>query len=235
MIDSILAAFTVDAALSGEAAASTSLSRLLIALGAALALGCLVGAAYWLVQRRRRPPAAFALILALLPPTIAAIILLVGANIASAFSLSGAFSLIRFRSTPGDPKDIVWVLFCMAVGLAAGLGYPLYALIIALALTGAMVLLEGSRFGAADDTGRVLRVTIPENLDYGAAFADLLPEYTRSANLVKVKTAELGSLFVLEYAVVLKADDREKSFIDALRCRNGNLPISLYRDAAEKD
>ena len=80
--------------------------------------------------------ANFPITLIMLPVIIAIIILLVGNNIATAFSLAGAFSIIRFRSAPGDPKDIAYVFFTLAVGLTCGMGYIGYGLIFTIILLG---------------------------------------------------------------------------------------------------
>jgi len=202
---------------------------LLVALGTALGLGLLLALIYRKTHRGKTSSGGFTLTLAILPPTIAAIIMLVGTNIASAFSLAGAFSIIRFRSAPGDPKEIGYVLFCMAVGLASGMGFPVHALVIAILLGGAMLALESSGIGSTKEQERLLKITIPENLDHEDAFLDIFQRYTVSHTLNRLKTSELGSLYVLEYAVLLKNGIKEKQLMDELRTRNGNLTISMLR------
>jgi hypothetical protein len=204
---------------------------MMAALGTAFALGLLVSLVYMKTHSTASPSQSFALALVLLPAVIAIIILLVGNNVARAFSLVGAFSIIRFRSTPGDPKDITYVLFSMAVGLAAGMGFLLYAAVVGVVLCAVMVLLELCHYGRPRGTEKILKITIPENLDFQNAFAGVLQKYTQSATLKKLKTADLGSLYELNYAVVTKDGFSDKDFIDELRCRNGNLNITLVLDA----
>jgi len=141
--------------------------------------------------------------------------------------MAGAFSIIRFRSTPGSSRDITYVLFSMAVGLACGLGYVLYAGIVAILFCVAIVTLELMNFGSTKTTLEILKVTIPEDLDYKDALTDVLKRYTKSHKLLKVRTTNLGSLYELVYSVITKVDTDEKEFIDELRCRNGNLNITL--------
>lgn len=204
---------------------------LLIALGVAFCLGLAISLVYMKTHKTKSPSQSFALTLVLLPAVITVIILLVGGSVARAFSLAGAFSIIRFRSTPGDPKDITYVLFSMAVGLAAGMGYMLYAVTVAVALCAAMVILELIKFGKTGTTEKLLKITVPENLDYEGAFDSVLQKYTKSARLQRVKTSDLGSLYELCYGVVTKESLGDKAFIDELRCRNGNLNITLVLDA----
>ncbi|MDR0862184.1 MAG: DUF4956 domain-containing protein [Oscillospiraceae bacterium] len=208
-----------------------TLPTLLAALGTAFAVGLLISFVYIKTHASKMPSQSFALTLVLLPAVVTIIILLVGNNIARAFSLAGAFSIIRFRSAPGDAKDITYVLFSMAVGLAAGMGFLLYAAVAGILLCAVVVLLEACKYGKSASTAKTLKITIPENLDYQGAFDDIFDQYAASASLIKVKTTELGSLFELTYSVVAKNDQSEKDFIDALRCRNGNLNITLALDA----
>ncbi len=208
-----------------------TLGGLLLALGVALVLGFMISFTYRKASTGKNPSQSFSLTLILLPVVVTVIILLVGNSVARAFSLAGAFSIIRFRSAPGDSKDITYVLFSMAVGLAAGMGYLLYGAIITVLLCLVMIGLEAVKFGQSKGTDKLLKITIPEDLDYQDAFEEVLQKYTLSAKLQKVKTTELGSLYELLYSVVTKDEIKEKDFIDELRCRNGNLSITLVLDA----
>ena len=208
-----------------------SLPGMLIALGVAFVLGMAVSLVYIKTQKNRQPSESFALTLVILPVVISVIILLVGNNVARAFSLAGAFSIIRFRSAPGNPKDITYVLLCMAVGLATGMGFVAYAVVVALILCGIMLLLELTKFGQSKGQAKTLKITIPEDLNYEHSFDDILAEYTQSSTLRKVRTMDLGSLFELNYSVMMKKDVSEKAFLDEIRSRNGNLNINLVLDA----
>ncbi|MCX7772344.1 MAG: DUF4956 domain-containing protein [Clostridia bacterium] len=177
----------------------------------------------------------FALTLVMVPTVIAVIILLIGSNVARAFSLAGAFSIIKFRSAPGDPKDIAYVLFTLAAGLACGVGYYVYAVLFTFVLCILMFILSLFGFGSSRIAQKLLKITIPEDLNYEEAMDEVLKEYTRYYELKKVRTTDLGSLYELVYNVDLDVNKSQKAFIDALRCRNGNLNItlSMRADAAE--
>lgn len=206
-------------------------SSLLSALATAFCLGLLVSVVYMKTHRDKTPSQSFALTLVMLPAVITIIILLVGNNVARAFSLAGAFSIIRFRSAPGDPKDITYVLFSMAIGLACGMGYIFYGILMAFLLCAAMFALEMLKFGRITTTRKLLKITIPEDLDYQNAFDGVLNKYTLLHNLTKVKTTDLGSLYELVYTITTKDTVNEKEFIDEIRCRNGNLNITLIMNA----
>lgn len=208
--------------------ASVTLSGLLIALFTALLLGLAISAVYQKTKRQSTTNGSFSLTLVILPVIITVIILLVGNNVARAFSLAGAFSIIRFRSAPGDPKDIAYVLLCMAVGLAAGMGFIVYAILVTLLLIITLIVLDLTSFGASKMTERLLKISLPENVD-PEALASTLARYTERAVLERIKTTDLGSLYELTYSVRMKANMNPKDFIDELRCHNGNLNIALMR------
>lgn len=177
----------------------------------------------------------FSLTLILLPMIIALIILLIGSNVARAFSLAGAFSIVRFRSAPGNPKDITYVFFSMASGLACGVGYFGYALLFTVILCLIMIVLGYIDFGKRKTTEKILKISIPENLNFEGVFDEILERYTENYTLSKVKTINMGSLYELDYAICMKNETEQKKFIDELRCKNGNLNItlSLVGDKAE--
>lgn len=225
MFDSIFATAT------SATEATLTMGNLLVALLAAVATGIVISLVYMKTHKDSNPSQSFALTMVILPAVISVIILLVGSNIARAFSLAGAFSIIRFRSAPGDPKDIAYVLLSLAVGLACGMGYLAYGVIFTVVVCLVMLLLDVLKFGQSKTTGKLLKIVIPENLDYENALEDVLNQYTESHNLLKVKTADLGSVYELVYKVTTRRDIKEKDFIDELRCRNGNLNITLVMNA----
>jgi len=165
--------------------------------------------------------------LVLLPAIVQVIIMLVNKNIGAGIAVAGAFSLVRFRSIPGTAREIGSLFFAMALGFVTGLGYLFYAFVFLLFVGGASLLLTQLSFGE-DGSVRVLKIKIPESLDYEGVFDDIFAKYTRSVRLEKVTTTDMGSLFELTYAVRLKSSS--KAFIDELRCRNGNLNITLSRN-----
>jgi hypothetical protein len=207
--------------------ANITFAGTLIIIAASLILGLFISLIYMQTHKKESYSTGFTIALIMLPAIIAMIILLVGNNVARAFSLAGAFSLIRFRSAPGDSKDIAYVFFSLGVGLACGMGYIGYAALFAVILCGVMVILSASKFGGGRVSPMRLKIVMPESLDYQGAFDDILGRYTESYKLTKVKTAEFGSLFEIVFDVVLKRDADTKSFIDNLRCKNGNMSVVL--------
>lgn len=126
-------------------------------------------------------------------------------------------------------REISGVFLSMALGLATGMGYVGLAVVAFVILAAALALLTAVNFGQRSESERVLKITIPESLDYDGLFDDLFDQYTRSHTLERVKTANMGTLYELEYRVTLPGEQPSKEFLDALRCRNGNLNIVCGR------
>ena len=209
-----------------------TLQTFLICIGAALVLGAVMAVVYCF---RTVHSASFVVTLALLPATVAVVIMMVNGNLGAGVAVAGAFSLVRFRSTPGTAKEIGAIFLAMAVGLACGMGYPGFALVFAAIMCVMTLVYSLTNFGGHRNATlrRVLRITVPEDLDYPTVFDDLLKKYTSRATLTNVKTTNLGSLNRLTYELTLRKAGTEKEFIDELRCRNGNLEISMSLQAME--
>jgi hypothetical protein len=177
----------------------------------------------------------FVITIALLPAIVQMVIMLVNGNLGTGIAVMGAFSLVRFRSVPGNAKEINSIFLAMAVGLATGTGYIAAAGLFVLIIGGASVLYYATSFGEPKQKEKELKITIPEGLDYMGIFDDLFKKYTAKNELITAKTANMGSLYKLEYRIKLKNPTEEKQFIDDLRCRNGNLEITCGRVAYGSD
>ncbi len=167
--------------------------------------------------------------IALLPLLVEAVIIMVNGNLGTSIAIAGAFSLVRFRSLPGTSREILIVFFAMAVGLATGMGQIWFAVL--LTVIGCLAMFAYNKLKIFNPKGneKILRVLIPESLDYEDVFADAFEEYTKTAVLEEVKTTNMGSMFELTYRVALKNDAAEKEFIDIIRERNSNLKVTLSR------
>ena len=209
-----------------ESAAVISPGDFLLCLGTALFLGLVMALVYMF---RTRYTKSFVVTLALLPAVVCVVIMLVNGNVGTGVAVAGAFSLVRFRSAPGTAKEICTLFLAMGAGLIVGMGYLGYGLVFTLVMCAAFLLYNTLDLGEKKNTAayKTLNVTIPEDLDYTGVFDDIFEGYTLSHRLVRVKTTNMGSMFRLTYHVTLKDAAKEKEMIDKLRCRNGNLEISV--------
>lgn len=193
----------------------------------AVVIGLVIAFVYTLISKKDGYNKSFIVGLALLPAIVAAVILLVGSNVARAFSMAGAFALVRFRSAPGSAKDISIVFFSMASGLACGLGFVTFAVCFTVLILVVLVIISVTGFGGSSEYKKQLRITIPENLNYMTVFDDVFEKYLSENVLRKVKTTNMGTMFELTYECRMKDDNTQKQFIDELRERNGNLNITM--------
>ncbi len=205
-----------------------SVSDFLICVAVSLLLGAAIAGAY---RYRNRCTGSFLSTLAMLPAVVCVVIMTVNGNVGTGVAVAGAFSLVRFRSIPGTAKEIGALFLAMGVGVLTGMGYIAYAVLFAGILCGVSMLYARFSFGSGhrDALYKTLRITIPENLDYETVFDGILTAYTESFELTAVKTTDMGSLYKLTYDLKMKKAGLEKTMIDSLRCKNGNLEILLSR------
>ena len=207
-----------------------SVTDFLLCIGAALVIGLVLALAYMFKTRYTK---SFVVTLAVLPAVVCVVIMMVNGNVGAGVAVAGAFSLVRFRSVPGTAKEIAALFLAMGAGLIAGMGYLAFALLFAVILGLAFVLYNALNLGEKKNAERykTIRITIPEDLDYTGVFEEVFAEYVSAWELTCVKTTNMGSMFRLTYDVTLKDPAEEKELIDQLRCRNGNLEISVSRQA----
>ena len=187
-----------------------SITDFSLCVGGALVAGLLLALAYMVGTRYTK---SFVATLALLPAVVCVIIMMVNGSV------------------PGSAKEIGAIFLAMGTGLVMGMGYIGYGFVIAIMLGGVSVLYHLVNFGSGKKSAcyKTLHITIPEDLDYTGVFDDLLQRYTNRCELSQVKTTNMGSLLRLTYQLTLRAPKLEKEFIDQLRCRNGNLEITISR------
>ncbi len=168
---------------------------------------------------------SMALTLALLPTITQIVIMMVNGNIGAGVAVMGAFSLVRYRSNPGTASEILIIFFSMSIGLITGMGYIWLAALYTIIILGVYILLNVVGFGVERTHGKELKITIPESLNYTSIFDDIFEKYTKSHELLRVRTTNMGSLYQLYYHIELIDEAQEKDMIDEIRCRNGNLDI----------
>ena len=206
-------------------ATMTTESALLYALVAG-GLGVLIAFTY---MKTGKVSKHFARTLIVLPVLVCVVMLAVNGNLGASVAVLGAFSLVRFRSLQGTSREIGFIFFAMTVGITCSVGHLGYAALITLGVCIIHLALHILHFGEKKTEEKELRITIPENLDYGDIFDDIFERYTKKHQLVSVKTTNMGSMYELTYFIQLMSPDKEKNMIDDIRCRNGNLTVVCGR------
>ena len=169
----------------------------------------------------------FVVTLALLPVIVQMVITLVNGNLGAGVAVMGVFNLVRFRSIAGTAKDIGSVFLAMAIGLATGMGYIGVATILTIVVGIFNIIYVTTPFGLNRDQAKLLKIAVPEDLNFEGVFDEVIAKYASSYELQSVSTSNMGSLFQLEYKVSMKEEGLAKKMIDELRCLNGNLKITL--------
>ena len=211
---------------------SLDLSSLIICAITSIVLGLLIAITHKYTSKYTK---GYLTTIAILPFLIQIVIILVNGNLGTGVAIMGAFSLVRFRSLPGNAREILTVFFAMTVGLAIGCGYIAFSAIIT--IIGCLCLLLYNKVNLFNRSNRekILRIVIPEDLDYTEVFNDIFNTYTKKSELEQVKTINMGSMFELRYRIFLKDKTNEKKLIDDIRVKNGNLKITLSHAIEESD
>ena len=198
-----------------------------------IVLGLIISIVY---MKRSRYSKNFVITLAVLPILVSTVMIMVNGNLGTGIAIAGAFSLVRFRSMPGNSKEIMSVFFAMTIGITIGAGYIVFASIITIVVSLMIIIFYLTNFGEKENKNnyKTLDIIVPESLDYDDVFEEIFNKYTNRYELVKIKTTNLGSLYELRYDITLKDGVKEKEFIDSIRVRNGNLKVSIHKAKDEE-
>ena len=213
--------------------AGLEITSALIAAGVALGMGLVLALAHKLTTRGASK--GFLVTLTILPLLTMAVMIMINGNLGTSIAILGAFSLIRFRSIRGNAKNLLSIFFAMMIGLSCGMGHVFFGAIMTAIGVVAMVIFTYLPLFEPDKRERVLKIVVPEDLDYTGVFDDILKKYTSSADLTTCKTVNMGSLYDLTYNVKLKRGIKEKEMMDEIRAKNCNLKVSLSQAIIEEE
>ncbi len=219
---------------SGDWATQLDWQSVLTVLVSATVIGFIISLVYLFTHKNEGYSQAFCVSLILLSPIVGMVILVIGNNVATAFSLAGAFALVRFRSAPGDPKDIAFVFLSVTMGLTCGLGHWLYAGIAVIVLSVVILILHFTNFAGRDKKRFELKITVPETLNYAGAFDETLKKYTTHFAMKRVKSVDFGALFEITFDITMKDKNQIREMLDDLRALNGNLKIMLSTETSNR-
>ena len=198
--------------------------RIMFNIVLGLIAGVIIAGSYILGHKEKRYSKNFAITILLLPAIMTVVIPFIATDLKKAVSLAGIFALVRFRSIPGDSKDILYVFFTLAVGIVMGLNNYIVAYVLTIVVSLAFVLLQ--RYWK-NTNHQVLKITIPEDMNYKDVFTDIFNKYLVKYSVQNVRTTNMGTLFQISYNIQPKNDMDAKAFIDEIRTRNGNLTVII--------
>lgn len=204
----------------------------LVCAGVAVVLGVVISITHMVTSPTSKN---FLITLAVLPLLVMAVMIMINGNLGTSIAILGAFSLIRFRSIQGNAKELLSIFFAMMIGLACGMGHVLFGAVITIIAVVAILFFSYTKFLEPNKDRRVLKVVVPEDLDYEEVFDEIFAKFTKKADLVRMKTMNMGSLYKLTYDVVLKSGIKEKEFLDEIRVKNCNLKVLLSHPTLEEE
>ena len=213
-------------------ATGMEVSTALISAAVALGLGIVISITHMVTSSTNKN---FLITLATLPLLVMAVMIMINGNLGTSIAILGAFSLIRFRSLQGNAKELLSIFFAMMIGLACGMGHILFGAVITAIAVAAILFFSYTNFLEPNKNQRVLKIVVPEDLDYEEVFDDIFKKYTRKSTLIKMKTMNMGSLYKLTYDITIKNGIKEKDFLDELRVKNCNLKVLLSHPTFEED
>lgn len=208
------------------------ISTALIAAAVALVLGIALAVTHMKTSQTTK---SFLITLAVLPVLVMAVMIMINGNLGTSIAILGAFSLIRFRSIPGRAKDLLVIFAAMMIGLACGMGHVLFGAVITAIAIIAIVFFTYTHLLEPNRAERRLKIVVPEDLDYADAFNDIFKKYTSRADLITMKTVNMGSLYNLTYDIKLKRSVKEKDFLDEIRVKNCNLQVMMSSPVLEEE
>lgn len=211
--------------------ANINIMDFMVCIITAMGIGIFIAKMYLVKSKSTK---GFIVTLAMLPTAVAMVIMMVNGNIGTGVAVAGAFSLIRFRSVPGTAKEIMAIFCAMSAGLTVGMGYIAFAILFSVIICAFFLILDVICFKDDIET-KSLIITIPEDLNYTNVFDDVFAKFTKKAELISVKTTNMGSLFKIRYEMILKEDSNEREFLDEIRCRNANLEIIIASKDTNSD
>lgn len=206
---------------------NVSIKAMLICTLVSIILGVIIAFTHKITSKYSKN---FLITLSILPVLVQIIIIMVNGNLGTSLAVAGAFSLVRFRSLPGTSKEILSVFFAMAIGLATGMGHIFLASMVTVIISIFIILFCKIKIFEPNNAEKILKIVVPENLDYTNMFDEIFANFTKEIKLEQAKTTNMGSLFELTYRVNFKNGINEKEFIDEIRVKNGNLKVALSLD-----
>jgi len=190
-------------------------------------LSAFIGWIYKKTHRGTSYTQSFVFTLVINGMVVAMVMMIVGSNIARAFSLIGALSIIRFRNAVKETRDVGFIFFSMAIGMAVGTKFYLLAVVGAIVISLMILLMTRFNWFAREMASQILRVQIPNGIPFDKLFDPAFLKYTSSSELISVDTVHNGMLTELTYSIGMKKSSQISEFITEVKNLNGNNKVTL--------
>lgn len=198
-------------------------------------LSLLIGRVYRDTHRGVAYSQSYVQTLVLLTMVVGIIMLIIGSNIARAFTLVGALSIVRFRNAVKETRDVGFIFFALAMGMACGTRFYTLAIISTLVISALILVMDRYNFFAKDAAVQLLKIRLPSDMPYAALFDDVFRRYMSRWELVAVETVQAGTLTELVYSTELKRNANVQAFLAEIGALNQNNKVVLVTGQQETD
>ncbi|MDA9129067.1 DUF4956 domain-containing protein [Candidatus Gracilibacteria bacterium] len=206
---------------------SFSMIDVVVGLSLSFILISLIGLVYEKTHKGTSYTQSYVHTLIIMGMVITIIMLIVGSNIARAFSLVGALSIVRFRNAMKETRDIGFIFLAMAIGMAMGTKFYLLGIFSTGFILSAIIIMHKFDWFAKPITSQILKVQVENNLNFETIFDDVFAKYTTGSELISLDTVRGGALTELVYSVNMESSVSKQEFLAKLKTINGNQKISL--------
>jgi uncharacterized membrane protein YhiD involved in acid resistance len=212
-----------------------SVADIAIAMALSFVLSAMIGWVYRATHRNVSYSQSYVQTLVILGMLISLIMLVVGSNIARAFALVGALSVVRFRNAIKETRDVGFIFLVMGIGMATGTRFYTLAVVAAVAIC--LIIMVMSRFNwfALNVRRQVVKVQVPADEDHTPAIQDVLIRHTDEFELVSMESIRGGALTELMYTVKIKKGKEPADLITALRERNHGQSVTVLTGYDQSD
>ncbi len=191
------------------------------------ALSAFIGWIYKITHRGTSYTQSFVLTLVLNGMVVAVVMMIVGSNIARAFSLVGALSIIRFRNAVKETRDVGFIFFTMAIGMAVGTKFYLLAIVATIVISLIVLLMTRFNWFSRQVASQILRVQVPGSASFDHLFDSLFLKFTSTSELISVDSVHGGEMTELTYSIGMKKAAKVQEFLTEIKNLNGNNKVNL--------
>jgi uncharacterized membrane protein YhiD involved in acid resistance len=204
-----------------------SVADVVLSLILSFALSAMIGVVYKATHKGTSYTQSFVQTLVLLGMAVSIVMLIVGSNIARAFALVGALSIVRFRNAVKETRDVGFIFLVMVIGMATGTKFYLLAVVATVVVCLIILIMNRFNWFARASVGQILKVELPNDVPFESLFDSVFIRYTTSSELISVDSVHSGMLTEVTYSIGMKKPGTIQEFLTEIKRLNGNNKVTL--------
>jgi uncharacterized membrane protein YhiD involved in acid resistance len=212
-----------------------SVADIAVSLALSFVLSAAIGWVYRSTHRNVSYSQSYVQTLVILGMLVSLIMLVVGSNLARAFALVGALSVVRFRNAIKETRDVGFIFLVMGIGMACGTRFYTLAAVATVAICLVILVMRRFDWFRLDVQRQVVKVQVPPDGDNTAAIEDVLLRFTAEFELVSMESIRGGALTELMYTVRLRKGATAAELIAALSERTSGQRVTVLTGYDQTD